>query len=105
MKHWEQMFAIYVYNHWNICNIRVYFCNIHMKHLQRSSETSATLKTDACNECFQAQHLFAAYEMEARRHVEFTGGSRAVATIDQIDSAYHEAGGDPFVAATILVSM
>ena len=42
--------------------------------------------------------------MEARWHVEFTGGSRAIATIDQIDSAYHEAGRDPFVAASILGS-
>jgi hypothetical protein len=36
--------------------------------------------------------------------VEFTRGSRAIATIDQIDSAYHEAGGDPFVASSILGS-
>jgi hypothetical protein len=33
MKHWEQMFAIYVYNHCNIGNIPNHFCNIHMKHL------------------------------------------------------------------------
>ena len=50
---------------------------------------------------FQAQHLLAAYEMEAHWCVEFTGGSRAVATID---SAYHEAGRDPFVGAGILRS-
>jgi hypothetical protein len=48
------------------------------------------------------QHLLAACEMEARRHVEFTEGSRAVATIDQMDSAYYKVGGDPFVAAGIV---
>ena len=34
---------------------------------------------------FQAQHLLAAYKMEARRRMEFTKNSRVVATIDQID--------------------
>jgi hypothetical protein len=42
--------------------------------------------------------------MDARRHVEFTGGSYAVATIDQIDSAYNEAGEDPFMVVGILGS-
>jgi hypothetical protein len=42
--------------------------------------------------------------MDARRRVESTGGSCAVATIDQIDSAYHEAVEDPFVAVGILGS-
>jgi hypothetical protein len=27
-----------------ICNIPIYFCNIHMKHLQHTSGTSKTLK-------------------------------------------------------------
>jgi hypothetical protein len=40
--------------------------------------------------------------MEARRRVEFTGGCRAVTTIDQMDSAYYKAGEDPFVAASIV---
>jgi hypothetical protein len=34
-----------VYNHCNICNIPIYFCNIHMKHLQYTYETSETLET------------------------------------------------------------
>jgi hypothetical protein len=38
-----------VYNHCNICNTQIYFCNIHMKHLQRTFETSETLETEACN--------------------------------------------------------
>jgi hypothetical protein len=49
MKHWEHTLATYVYNHCNICNILIYFCNIHMKHLKHISETTKTLKTYACN--------------------------------------------------------
>jgi hypothetical protein len=30
----------YVYNHRNIYNIQIYFCNIRMKNLQRTSKTS-----------------------------------------------------------------
>jgi hypothetical protein len=43
--------------------------------------------------------------MEARRHVKFTGDSNAVATVDQINSAYHEADKDPFMAAGTIGSM
>jgi hypothetical protein len=43
MKHWEQKVATYVYNHCNICNIPIYFYNIHMKHFQHTYETSETL--------------------------------------------------------------
>ena len=46
MKHWKYKLATYVYNHCNICNIPIYFCNIRIKHLQHTSET---LETDACN--------------------------------------------------------
>ena len=60
VKHWEQKIITYVYNHCNICNISIYFCNINMKHLQHISQTSETLKTDAYN-----MHLT---KMEARRH-------------------------------------
>ena len=82
MKHLEQTFATYVYNHCSKCKIPIYFCNIHIKHLQHTSKTSATLEIDASIMRFQVQHLLAAYEMEACRRVEFTGGSRAVSTID-----------------------
>jgi hypothetical protein len=34
MEHWKHKFATYVYNHCNICNILIYLCNIHTKHLQ-----------------------------------------------------------------------
>jgi hypothetical protein len=56
-KHWEQNLATYVYNNYNICNIPIYFCNIHMKRLQHTSKTSKTLETNTCNIRFQAQHL------------------------------------------------
>ena len=50
LKHWEQKLATYVYNH---CNISIYFCNIHMKHLHHLDETSDTLETYSCNMRFQ----------------------------------------------------
>jgi hypothetical protein len=76
----------------------------HQIHLQRNSETSITLKIDACNVRFQMQDLLAAYETETRRYVEFIGDNCAVTIIDHIDSAYHETRGDPFVASCILGS-
>jgi hypothetical protein len=66
MKHWKQTFATYVYNHCNICNIPIYFCNIHLKHLQH---TSKTFKTYAYNMCFQQN-------MAARRAEHGTAESR-----------------------------
>jgi hypothetical protein len=45
LKHWKQKLATYVYKHCDICNIPIYFCNFHMKHLQRLDETSETLET------------------------------------------------------------
>ena len=44
IKHWEHKLVTYVYNHCNICNILIYFCNIHIKHLQHTYETSERLK-------------------------------------------------------------
>jgi hypothetical protein len=49
MKHLEQTLATYVYSHCNICNIPIYFYNIHMKHLQHTSESSKTLETYTWN--------------------------------------------------------
>ena len=45
VKHWEQTFATYVYNHCNIYNIPIYFCNIRMKQLKHTSKTTETLET------------------------------------------------------------
>ena len=60
---------------YNMCNILIYFCNIRMKHLQYTSKIFETLATDAYNMRFQRKHLIDAWRMEARWHVEFTGGS------------------------------
>jgi hypothetical protein len=38
----------------NICNIPIYFCNIHMKHLQHNSKTSKTLEN------IRLQHVLSA---------------------------------------------
>jgi hypothetical protein len=50
MKHLEHILATYVYSYCNIYNIPIYFCNIHIKHLQHTSET---FETYACNMHFQ----------------------------------------------------
>jgi hypothetical protein len=55
MKHLEQTLATYVYSHCNMCNIRIYFYNIHIKHLQHTSEISKTLGICVCNMQFQCQ--------------------------------------------------
>ena len=41
MKH---TLKTYVYSHYNMCNIPIYFYNIKMKHLQHPNETPETLK-------------------------------------------------------------
>jgi hypothetical protein len=42
-----------VYTYCNIYNFPIYFCNIHMKHLQHSHETSEILEIYSCNMLFQ----------------------------------------------------
>jgi hypothetical protein len=43
MKHLEHTIETYVYSHYNMCNILIYFCNIDIQHLQHTSKTSETL--------------------------------------------------------------
>jgi hypothetical protein len=75
MKHLEQTLATYVYNHYNMCNITIYFCNIYMKYLQHISET------------YSLQHALSRNiflllgRMEARRCVVFTEGSSPAALV------------------------
>jgi hypothetical protein len=57
-----------------------------MKYLQHNPETFETLETDACNMQFRTIHLLAAWRMEARRYVEFAGGSGLVVLVGS-DSA------------------
>ena len=42
-----------MYNKCNVCNIPIYFCNIHTKPLQHTFKTTKTLETYACNMRFQ----------------------------------------------------
>jgi hypothetical protein len=72
----ERTLAICVYNHCNMCNITIYFCNIHMKHLQHISKTSETIETYFCNMHFQRNVSLLLGKIEAHRCVVFTGGSR-----------------------------
>ena len=44
MKYLEPTLETYMYSHCNMCNILVYFCNIDVKHLQNTFETSETLE-------------------------------------------------------------
>ena len=53
------MLVTYVYSHCNIYNILIYFCNIHMKHLQRTSETSKTIENICLQHVLSVQHLLA----------------------------------------------
>jgi hypothetical protein len=69
------MLATYVYNHCNMCNIMIYFCNINMKQLQHTSETSEAIETYSRNLRFQHNISLLLDRMEARRCVVFTGGS------------------------------
>ena len=61
MKYWEQTLATYMHNHGDICNILIYFCNIHLKHLQR---TSKTLRNVCFATCFSA--FFRAMQSKSR---------------------------------------
>jgi hypothetical protein len=45
MKYLEHTLETYVYSHCNMCNIPIYLCNIDIKHLQHTPETSEILKT------------------------------------------------------------
>jgi hypothetical protein len=49
MRYLEYSLETYVYSHYNMCYIPIYFCNIKMKHLQHLDETSGTLKIYSCN--------------------------------------------------------
>jgi hypothetical protein len=51
MKHFEQTLATRLWNTFNICNILIYICNIHIKHLQHTSDNIwwyETLETYSC---------------------------------------------------------
>jgi hypothetical protein len=62
-----------------MCNITIYFCNIHMKHLQHTSETYEKTETYSCNMRFQ--RYISAECMKARWCVVFTRGSGSAAVL------------------------
>jgi hypothetical protein len=41
------------YSHCNMCNIQIYFSNIHMKYLQHTFEASETSSVYVCNTCLR----------------------------------------------------
>ena len=49
IKQLEHTLKTYMYSHYNMCNILIYFCNIKMKHLLHPDETSEILKTYSYN--------------------------------------------------------
>ena len=81
MEHLERTLATYVYNHCNMCNIMIYFCNIQMKHLQHISEISETIEIYSCNMRFQRNISLLLGRMEARPYVVFSGGGSATAVV------------------------
>jgi hypothetical protein len=52
MKLLEHILETYVYSHYNMCIIPIYFINIDIQHLQRTSEISETLATYIFNIAF-----------------------------------------------------
>ena len=65
MKHWEQTLETYVYKPLQHMHISIYFFNIHMKHLQRVSETSKLLEHMFATCVFQRNMAWAARRTEA----------------------------------------
>ena len=47
-----------IYNPSNICNIQIYFCNIHMKQLQHKSETSKIIENIYLKHAYIAMATF-----------------------------------------------
>ena len=71
-----------MYNHCNICNITIYFCNIHMKHLQHTYKTSETLENIRLHHALSAQPISLLLgRMKAHRFVEFIRGSGPAALV------------------------
>jgi hypothetical protein len=68
MKHLEHTPETYLYSHYNMCNIPIYFCNVDIQHLQHISKISETLKTYYCNMRFQHSICLLLGRMEARWH-------------------------------------
>jgi hypothetical protein len=71
-----------------MCNIPIYFYNIHMKHLQHTSKTYETLEIYACNAYSVNNISLLLRRMEAHRRVKFTsvelaGGAKLAAPVEK----------------------
>jgi hypothetical protein len=71
-----------------MCNTPIYFYNIHMKHLQRTSKTYETLEIYACNAYSVNDISLLLERMEARRRVkstsvELTGGAELATSVEK----------------------
>jgi hypothetical protein len=84
-----------VYNHCNICNIPIYFCNIHLKHLQHTFEISETLETYACNIRFQQN-------LAVRQAKHCTSGSDCAVMVEKEDGSGRAATRPPVSSCTAL---
>ena len=93
MKHMEKALATYVYSHSSICNIPIYFCNIHMKHLQHTSET---FETYTCNMRFQQN-------LTTEREEHCTTGSDCAVVVEKEDDSGVCIGAEACVGACIRV--
>jgi hypothetical protein len=51
MKYLGHTLETYVYSHYNMCNILIYFYNIYIQHLQHTSEI---FETYYCTMCFES---------------------------------------------------
>jgi hypothetical protein len=89
MKHSKRMLATYMYNHCNMCNIPIYFCNIYIKYMQHTSKTSETIETYFCNVRFQHNISLLFGKMEARRCLVFTRGSGLAALVGRGQRQWH----------------
>ena len=79
----EHTIETYVYSHCNMCNILIYFCNIDIKHLQHTSETSEILETNACNMHFQHRcHLTVWMILATCRLAELDAGAEIDASAE-----------------------
>jgi hypothetical protein len=72
-----------LYNHCNICNILIYFCNIHLKHFQYISEIFETLETYACNMHFQRNITLLLGRMELVDGAEVGGNTSSLSVRQQ----------------------
>jgi hypothetical protein len=83
MKHLEHTLETYVYSHYNMCNISIFFCNINIQHFQHTSETSETLEIYSYNMRFSPFLLRTTQHRAGERPIPV---SRRPRTVERPDS-------------------